>query len=199
MTIQQDSTQPIDRQLIRQAMREKRQALSDEQQLVHAKAIAKHALSAGFFTRAQKMAVYLANDGEANPVVLAEKAIYRGKQCVLPILHPSKKGFLQFADYRLPRKRNRFGIEEPIAREFVKAQHLDLVFMPLVAFDQQGGRLGMGGGFYDRSFEFLRHSPLSKPKLIGLAHSFQQVESLPIEDWDVPMHAIVTENGIVEF
>ncbi|QIZ85595.1 5-formyltetrahydrofolate cyclo-ligase [Bermanella marisrubri] len=199
MSIQQDSTQPIDRQLIRQAMRGKRQSLSDQQQLKHAKAIAKHAMSANFFTRAQTIAIYLANDGEANPVVLAEKSLYRGKQCVLPILHPTKKGFLQFADYRLPRKKNKFGIEEPISREFVKAQQLDLVFMPLVAFDQQGGRLGMGGGFYDRSFEFLRHSTLPKPKLIGLAHSFQQVESLPIEEWDVPMHAIVTEKGLIEF
>jgi len=70
--------------------------------------------------------------------------------------------------------------------------------LPLVAFDQQGERLGMGGGYYDRTFEFLRRSGLNKPKLIGLAHDFQQVDAIPTEAWDVPLTAIVTNKGVIK-
>ncbi|WP_396588218.1 5-formyltetrahydrofolate cyclo-ligase [Bermanella sp. R86510] len=186
-----------DRQAIRQYMRAQRNALSNQQQLSAAKRIAQNAMASAFFVRAQNIAVYLANDGEVDPIVLAERGIYRGKQCYLPILDNVKKGFLQFADYRSPRKKNRFGIAEPISQQTLSPKQLDLVFLPLVAFDRQGGRLGMGGGFYDRTFAFLSNNGLSKPKLIGLAHSLQEVDGLPLEDWDVPLHAVITEQDVI--
>ena len=54
----------------------------------------------------------------------------------------------------------------------------------------------MGGGFYDRTFEFLKQNPMSKPKLIGLAHEFQKVEQLPVESWDVPLDGIITDLAV---
>src|SRR5687767_13746260 len=93
-------------------------------------------------------------------------------------------------------RRNRFGIPEPTGRRCAP-QQLDLVLLPLVAFDRRGARLGMGGGFYDRTFAFLRVAGRRKPRLVGLAHHFQEVAQLPREPWDVPLAAIVTERGWV--
>lgn len=71
--------------------------------------------------------------------------------------------------------------------------------MPLVGFDATGNRLGMGGGFYDRSFAFKRIQPQQRPLLIGLAHSFQQLPQLPVASWDTPVDMVVTERAVFDF
>ena len=75
------------------------------------------------------------------------------------------------------------------------AQH-DVVLVPLVAFDETGQRLGQGGGFYDRA---IAAAGASRPLLIGVAHAFQQVRSVPVEAWDMPLDAVVTEERVHEF
>src|SRR5690606_40461575 len=65
--------------------------------------------------------------------------------------------------------------------------------LPLVAFDARGNRLGMGGGFYDRTFARAPRARTLRPRLVGLAHHFQQVASLPAEPWDIPLDAIATD------
>ena len=188
-----------DRKAIRQHMRSQRNQLSDQEQLQAAKGVSQQLLSLPWFQRAQKIAVYLANDGEIDPIVVSTKALYRKRQCFLPTLHPIKKNQLIFGDYQGPKIKNRFGISEPDPKrnEIINPQHLDLVLLPLVAFDEHGGRLGMGGGFYDRTFEFLKRSGERKPRLVGLAHHFQQVSKLPVESWDVPLSAIVTDKEVI--
>lgn len=188
-----------DRASIRSFMRQRRNQLTDQQQLVAAKGLSQQLMSLPWFQRAQNIGVYLANDGEIDPIVIATRSIYRKRSCYLPILNPAKKGHLIFGDYSGPKIRNRFGIEEPDPKRctVIKPQQLDLVLLPLVAFDKQGGRLGMGGGFYDRTFEFLKRSGQTKPKLVGLAHELQQVPTLPIEQWDVPLSAIVTDKQVI--
>lgn len=187
-----------DRASIRHYMRQQRNLLSPQQQLQAARNLSQIVLSQPWFQRVHNIALYLANDGEMDPVVVMEKARYRGKQILLPCLHPSKKGHLCFAPDGGPQIKNKFGILEPDPKRntLLPAKQLDVVFMPLVAFDESGGRLGMGGGFYDRTFEFLQQAGLNKPKLIGLAHEFQKVAHLPIEPWDVPLDGIITEKQI---
>lgn len=91
---------------------------------------------------------------------------------------------------------NRFGIPEPApSQEFTPAQ-IDLVLMPLVGFSADGARLGMGAGFYDRAFEFRHGRPHDRPRLVGVAYSVQEVESLPADDWDVPLDGVITEDGL---
>ncbi len=91
---------------------------------------------------------------------------------------------------------NRFGIAEPHARApLIEAPALDVVLVPLVAFDPLGHRLGMGGGFYDR---YLPRLTPDTP-LIGVAFACQQHhEALPSQAWDVPLHAVVTETAVLE-
>ncbi|GLK87605.1 hypothetical protein GCM10017655_06670 [Pseudomonas turukhanskensis] len=93
---------------------------------------------------------------------------------------------------------NRFRIAEPTAKpqRQRKVWALDLIMLPLVGFDPEGGRLGMGGGFYDRSLAYLqRRHNWHKPTLLGLAHECQKVDRLALASWDVVLHATVTDQA----
>jgi len=94
---------------------------------------------------------------------------------------------------------NRYGIPEPREGRECDVRRLELVLTPLVAFDGNGTRLGMGAGFYDRTFEFLRADPDAGPWLVGVAYAMQQVDSLPAETWDVPVGGVITERGLRVF
>ena len=138
------------------------------------------------------------------PTPLMSLAWGMGKRVYLPVLSHLRQDHLLFAPYAPgdALRDNRFGIPEPVVplRETLDLKSLDLVLMPLVAFDGQGNRLGMGGGFYDRSFAFLRRRRhWLKPRLVGLAFDFQRAASLPHADWDVPMQGVITESGFLRF
>lgn len=193
----------LPRSELRRFLRRKRRALSFEQQQQASEQLALNLLKHPNLQRIRHIGIYLANDGEIDPQLYIELGRRRGIQFYLPILHPIYPGKLVFSPYYegVELTANRFGIPEP---PFPKSRRrpawaLDAVLLPLVGFDTQGGRLGMGGGFYDRTFAFSRLRPAMAPKLIGLAHDFQKVSSLPIEPWDVPLHSVVTENGYYRF
>jgi 5-formyltetrahydrofolate cyclo-ligase len=120
------------------------------------------------------------------------------KKCYLPLL--SQENHLQFALYQ-PNDElstNQFGIPEPLAAaEKISAEQLDLVIMPLVAFDFFGHRLGTGGGYYDRTFAFKQNTETSKPFLLGFAYAAQQALLLPFEQWDVLLDGVVTEKEFI--
>ncbi len=124
-----------------------------------------------------------------------------GKQCLLPVLHPLGHKRLWFSPWR-PGERlraNRYGIEEPLWERagLVDVRGVDLVVVPLVAFDAACNRMGMGAGYYDRTFAWkLRHPDRLRPRLVGYAHDFQRIEKLDRNPWDVPLQAVITENGI---
>lgn len=90
-----------------------------------------------------------------------------------------------------------FGIEEPVDGEPMPMLRHDVVLAPLVAFDSHGHRLGQGGGYYDRALGVI--APEKRPVVIGIAHSFQQVDRVPSEAWDVPLDAVITDEEILEF
>ncbi|MCP5324735.1 MAG: 5-formyltetrahydrofolate cyclo-ligase [Oceanospirillaceae bacterium] len=184
-----------DRLTLRKEMREKRRALSPQAQKKAANALCTRLLKRRDIQKARHIAVYLANDGEIDPAVFACHASRLGKRIYLPSLHPLRKGHLWFGSITGRRIKNRFGIAEPDPRynRMLSGRQLDVILLPLVAFDLQGGRLGMGGGFYDRTFAFLQRGYFARPKLLGLAHHFQQVPQLNIASWDVPLADVVSD------
>ena len=104
---------------------------------------------------------------------------------------------LKFAKIGKNFRKNRFGIDEPISTEILNANQMNIIFIPLVGFDEFKNRIGMGGGFYDRTLAFKkRQQNYKNPKLYGLAFDCQQVEKLETQDWDVPLDAIITPGKI---
>ena len=121
------------------------------------------------------------------------------KNCYLPIL--SKSQTLVFGAYESHTmlKTNRYHIPEPDISSYFPLEQLDLVLMPLVGFDLQGHRLGMGGGYYDRTFQFLLDKKIRKPFMLGLAYELQKVEHIPMDSWDISMDGVLTEEKLYLF
>ena len=181
----------------RKLLRSQRRELSAKQQLIMADQITDNLCSQSFFLRAKRVGIYLANEGEVNPSIIYDICQKSGKQLFLPVIHPFKQNRLHFARVK-PNSAlvgNRFGILEPCIKSATLSPpwSLDLILMPLVGFDSQGNRLGMGGGFYDRTFAFTAKKPGPSPKLIGLAYSFQELQEIKPQPWDIPVSGIVTE------
>lgn len=188
----------MDRASLRKQLRNNRQSLSAEQQLAAARKLSSVVCSSEVFRHSQHIALYLANDGEIDPGFIARTIWEQDKFCYLPVLDQEDPDKMYFQLYR-PNTRmveNRYGIAEPELdlEKTVKAEALDLVLMPLTGFDEQGNRLGMGAGYYDRTFAFL--GKRSKPILIGLAHECQKVSAIPVADWDIPMKGVATEKQL---
>jgi len=184
----------------RKQIRERRRALSGTERLQRSEALCRHLCRQPLFRASKRIAVYLPADGEVETRPLIERAWAMGKEVYLPVLVPFLHNRLWFARYEPDTAliANRFGIAEPeiVHRQRIAAHALDIVFAPLVGFDADGNRLGMGGGFYDRSFAFLLcRKYWRKPDLVGMAYDFQQLPRLPVQPWDVPLTAVATDSG----
>jgi len=189
---------PLSRPHLRRMLRKARRALTPSEQRHAAHGLYRQLAQHPLFRRAKHISLYLPTDGEIDPRLLLRAAQRRGKATYLPVLSAWPRTKMVFQRVKpgetlLP---NRFRILEPRvnARRQRKVWALDLVLLPLVGFDDTGGRLGMGGGFYDRSLAYLaRRKSWRKPALLGLAHECQKVDRLAQASWDVPLAGTVTD------
>jgi 5-formyltetrahydrofolate cyclo-ligase len=185
------------RQTLRRQLRQARRSLSPEQQLSAAKALLncfQEQLSNPQIVDAKRIALYLSNDGEISPHLLCEYFWQQNIQTYLPVIQGKQLTFALYSADTIWQE-NVYGIKEPITMDYLSGGELDIVLLPLVGFDSEGGRLGMGGGFYDRTFANKRTD--EAPLLIGLAHDCQHVNRLPVEGWDVPLQAILTPTHVI--
>lgn len=186
------STQQTLRNQLRQQIRKTRANLTALQQQQAEDSITQQALAFIEERNAQHIALYVSFDGEISTDKLIKILWAQGKQVYLPVLHPFNPNHLLFLRYLpdTPMLKNKFSIWEPKlnVQNVLPLDELDILFTPLVAFDKQGNRLGMGGGFYDRTLQHWQKYPFIP---VGLAHQCQQVEQLPTEAWDVPLHQIL--------
>ena len=186
------STQQTLRNQLRQQIRKTRANLTALQQQQAEDSITQQALALIEERNAQHIALYVSFDGEISTEKLIKTLWAQDKYVYLPVLHPFNPNHLLFLRYLpdTPMLKNKFGIWEPKlnVQSVLPLEELDILFTPLVAFDKQGNRLGMGGGFYDRTLQHWQKSPFIP---VGLAHQCQQVEQLPTEVWDVPLHQIL--------
>ncbi|MFT4814782.1 MAG: 5-formyltetrahydrofolate cyclo-ligase [Pseudohongiellaceae bacterium] len=186
------------RDTLRSSLREKRQELSPEQQETAAVSLFSMLGNQDFFRVAQRIAFYQVADGEIDPRMLLDLALSEGKSCFLPVIQQDNPEFVSFAPYDANTELvpNKWGIAEPLASEVISPTNFDVVFVPLVGFSKNCFRLGMGKGFYDRTFSFKIFNRRSSPMLVGLAHESQLVDSFPVESWDVRLDAVATEKKI---
>ncbi|MBA5236026.1 5-formyltetrahydrofolate cyclo-ligase [Pectobacterium aroidearum] len=189
------SSTTASRQQIRQAVRQHRRLLTPEQQALFAQQACERVMAHPKIIRAESVAVFLSFDGELDTSPLIQQLWQQGKRVYLPVLHPFRAGHLLFLRYAPDTElvRNRLKIMEPRLDvcQVLPLPQLDILLTPLVAFDHQGQRLGMGGGFYDRTLQY-RNQMSRGPYPIGLAHDCQQVDALPVESWDIPLPEIIT-------
>ena len=181
------------REQLRQQFRSRRRVLTAATRIHGAERVAQHLLALPFAPTSGRVAGYWAMEGE---IALHAWQIQLPSGCVycLPVLHADR--CLRFAPWRpgQPLVSNRFGIPEPDVDHdsLIDARDMALVVVPLVAFDDHGRRLGMGGGWYDRSFAFRQHQP-APPWLVGAAFADQQTGMIEAEDWDVALDAVCTD------
>lgn len=198
-TAQRSSALPVgepdaaSRQQLRQQLRSRRRELAPARRIQGAQVLATQLLGLPFAPTTGHVAGYWATDGE---IALHAWQVQLPPGCVycLPVLHAD--GCLAFAPWQpgSPLRSNRFGIPEPDvhADALIDARRMAMVVVPLVAFDGSGNRLGMGGGWYDRSFAFRQHQP-GPPWLVGAAYAEQRIDSIEAADWDVRLDAVCTD------
>lgn len=144
------------------------------------------------------LAAFLAFRGEPDLMPALEALHHAGRRIWLPVVDGDAMIFRRWIP-GAAMQANRYGIDEPVEGNLCPPDKLEVVLMPLVAFSPTGTRLGMGAGYYDRTFAFCRHRPESGPLLAGVAYALQEVDSLPAESWDVPLDAVITERGLRQF
>ena len=188
------------RNQMRKLMRKRRRALSPTQQANAAHKLFRRAAPSKLFRFSRRIAFSMARGGEINPELLLREAQRRKKLCYLPVMSKLGGPRLHFRLFKKGHKliRNNFGILEPSRKATCKPFALSLVLMPLVAFDVECNRLGMGKGYYDRAFAFLHRSVRQRPVLLGLAHECQKADELEVAPWDVPLNAVVTDKAWYE-
>ena len=182
---------------MRQHNRKLRAALTPAQLDAAAGKLADRIVALAAYRDAQKIAAYFAVNGEIGLDPVIDHALAGGKQLYLPNLDQQA---LRFSPYFRAQKMriNKFRLPEPDVGddEMLQPAELDLVLAPLVVFDAQRNRIGMGGGFYDRSFAMRKDPVVERPALIGVAHDFQRVERIEPEEWDVRLDMVVTDEAI---
>ncbi|NOY15942.1 MAG: 5-formyltetrahydrofolate cyclo-ligase [Gammaproteobacteria bacterium] len=195
-----------DKKAIRQQFRKKRSALPAYRQQLASLAIADKVLrKIPVIRRAGGIAFYLSQEGEIDLLPLMLYCLKQGQRCYLPVLETPDEKKLRFAEWQPGQtmSQNKYGIGEPIVpqHQLLSAAEIDLIFMPLVAFDACGNRLGMGGGYYDRTLAGHDRDgsvPSSqKPFLVATGHDVQYIPHLPHDTWDVIPHITITPGHFI--
>lgn len=182
-----------DKTQLRKQLRAKRQALTSFEQSHAADQVLAHFISQPNLTHHHKFAAYFANDGELNPSPIIQWLWQAQKSVYLPVLLNKTLGFALYTPETALIK-NQFGIDEPVYETVLMANELEVIMLPLVAFDSRGQRLGRGAGYYDRALA--EHEAGHTPLLLGLAHECQHIDEVPNDSWDVPLDVILTETKI---
>lgn len=191
------SDDPGPKARLRRTIRAQRAALRAAEAAAAARRAIHRLWSLPCMARATSLAMYLPVGGELDCTPLAIQAWARGRKVFLPVISGPK---LRFARFRpaTDLRTNRYGILEPVtaSRHLCCARQLDVIIAPLVAFDVRGRRIGMGGGYYDRTLAFLKQrTHARRPFFVSIAFEMQKLDVVPVEEWDVLLDAIVTERA----
>ena len=187
---------------IRYELQRRRRQLGSHQRKQAARQIVRHALSGGLLQRYVHVGIYLPHGSEIDTLPLFNRILSLGKYTYLPMLPVGRGKRLWFNRIEAGNHwtENRFGIPENWSQKSVRAQQLDLLFMPLVGYDDLGYRIGMGGGYYDASLAYLRRRKIwRRPYLVGVAFACQRVDQIRHDVWDIPLDAILTEHDFHQF
>jgi 5-formyltetrahydrofolate cyclo-ligase len=205
LSVQRQEDDLADRNVIRRQLRRARRELPRATQQQAARRVAQQLTCAMILRPGRRIGIYLAMPGELNLGPTIERAWLRGCHLFVPHIVSTTRGEMEFYPYTRDSRLviHRWGIPQlaaPVGRSSVSTLTLDAVLVPIVAFDANGHRLGMGAAFYDRHFARLRSArQWHRPRLIGVAYSFQQIAAIAAQAHDVPLDAVVTESAFTTF
>ncbi|CAB0151891.1 5-formyltetrahydrofolate cyclo-ligase [Pseudidiomarina piscicola] len=193
----------MDRQQLRKHLLKQRQALTSQQRNHGAAQVLAHLSQLPELQRPRRLASYHSVRAELPTAAINTSLQQQGHQLALPVLHPVNTNHLLFLHVHAGTcwQNNSYGIPEPrlACTDIVPLAELTLLLVPLVGFDNNGNRMGMGGGFYDRTLAAWHAGQLPHLHPIGLAFDCQHVERLPNEAWDVPLPRVITPAKIWDF
>ncbi len=177
---------------IRQVLRQRKDLMSPESRLEKSERILCHLIHQ--IRDGETVMVYTSKEKEVNTVNLITYLLERGNPVIVPIIVKEdvslRLSYLKDQSTLVP---STFGVPEPIGNEIpASGDDVDTIILPMLGFDRTGRRIGYGAGYYDR---FLAKN--NKVRKIGIAFSCQETETLPVDEYDIPMDCIITENGIV--
>jgi 5-formyltetrahydrofolate cyclo-ligase len=181
---------------LRERARRERGQLDPDQRRSWDSAINRHLLDYAGSNAPRVITAFVAFDGEPDLGPTMSQLERRGVRVALPVIcDASDRAFMRFRQWSpgSEMQPNRYGIPEPIGTLDIQLNEIDVALIPLVAWDARGGRLGMGASFYDRAFQSLADE--ERPIRLGVGYGLQQVDRVPLEPWDIGLHAVLTENG----
>lgn len=186
---------------IRKNLRSKRRSLSPLEQKKAQLNVLQHLNSLAIFHSSKKIGLYLHAFGEVHTDLIIKLCFQKNKQVYLPMICSMNQHLVwvrisknQYVNRRF--SHHPLGMKEPMATRAKHVSSLDLLIMPLLACDRYGTRIGMGGGYYDRTLASAKH----KPYRLGLAHQFQFIEhTLKRQSWDQPLDALLTPQRVYYF
>ena len=171
-----------------------RRALDDNAREIANSRINEKLIRSHEFSAARTVACYLPMDDEVDPSRTIERAWCANKRVFCPVIENNGRMVFRKLDRDTTLHRNNYGLWEPVNSESISSRSLDIVVTPLVAFDKNNNRIGMGSGFFDRSFAFLKHKQRwLRPKLIGLAYACQKVEEIETNPWDIRLYSVISD------
>jgi 5-formyltetrahydrofolate cyclo-ligase len=177
---------------IRHILRERKNAMTPEERLTKSRAICRHLMT--LIRDKETVMAYTSKEMEVNTVPLITRLLKQGNPVIVPIIVKEdfslRLSYLRDLAALVP---STFGVPEPIGSEIpARGENVDTIILPMLGFDRTGARIGYGAGYYDRFLE--KYPNLRK---IGIAFSCQEIDSLPLDDTDVRMDHIVTDEGLV--
>ncbi len=188
----------MEKAALRRQLRARRQSIGASSRRAASRAVVRLALRHRLLAKGRRIGIYMPAKSEIDVRPLLERALAMQARCFLPVVPGQGRKRMWFSQMgeHPAWVLNRYGIPEyhhPLAKR-VRAQRLDLLFMPLLGFDSRGYRLGMGGGYYDASLAYLKRiRRWRRPRVIGVAFSLQEVGRVPNDPWDIPLDAVLTE------
>jgi 5-formyltetrahydrofolate cyclo-ligase len=186
---------------LRLELRTRRRALSAADHRARSKQVSKLIARLPQFAAGRRVAVYLPFDRETDTAALIAAARRRMVRLYAPVVADRRHRTLRFHALGTRTRRGAFGIPVPHrpARP-LPSRWFNLIVVPLVGVDVTGRRLGMGGGYYDRSLEFRRRRETWRgPLLVGMAFDCQRVDSVHADPWDLRLDAAATESGLTHY
>lgn len=186
---------------LRKTLRQQRRRVSTFEQKQSERSVLNRIGKSAAFQHAQKVGLYLHAFGEIHTDLMIKKCFSLGKEVYLPMIcnMNQKLVWIRVSPKQYFNKRfthHRLGMKEPIKTRGNNVAQLDLLIMPLLACDINGTRMGMGGGYYDRTLAQTKYKPLR----LGLAHDFQYLtEPLIRRKWDQPLDILITPSKTYRF